>query len=202
LRFWEGLTNALNRKARQLAKWDCLGSVLSYFPIAFFAHNYTVSSLLPPLLYGYAGNCMPLLYWNRYDRLAASCTQNSKSIMSILSIVGSPISSTRKLHSNSPPLTEWRKFAIDDHWYYVNGEWTGIIINTISRLWVSWDKSINLKHPSYHISFCPNADTNNICHLVEAPTLRKAKKLAEQYYTAWSNVNHISDKEVNYNDKG
>jgi hypothetical protein len=78
----------------------------------------------------------------------------------------------------------------------MNGEWTGIIINTISRLWVSWNKVINLKHPSYHISFCPNTNTQNICHLVEAPILSKAKELAEWYYIKWLGVNHNFDTQV------
>jgi hypothetical protein len=55
------------------------------------------------------------------------------------------------------------------------------------------EKWISLKHPSYHISFCPNADTKNICDLIEAPTLREAEKLAEWYYREWLNVNHNFD---------
>jgi|GEM_PF-6825320 len=78
----------------------------------------------------------------------------------------------------------------------MDGEWTGIIINTISRLWVSLEKSINLKHPSYHISFCPDADTHNICHLVERPTLGDAKRLAEEYYKKWLSVNHNFDTQT------
>lgn len=95
-----------------------------------------------------------------------------------------------KVHGNLPPLTNWRKFAINDYWLYASDKWTGMIINTISRLWLSPTRAINLKHPSYHVSFCPNADTNNICHLVEAPMLSKAKRLAEWYYEEWLKVNH------------
>jgi hypothetical protein len=190
------LTTALSRKARQLAKWNCLRSVLSYFPVAFFAHKYTITSFLPPLLYGCAGDYIPSLYWDRYEGLTTSCTQNS-TFGVCLSVSSSPISSSGKCHSNSPPSSEWRKFAIEDYWYYVKGEWTGIIINTVSQLWISWDKWIHLKHPSYHITFCPNADTNNIFwHLIDMPTLREAKKLAEWYYTEWLSVNHHFDTQI------
>jgi hypothetical protein len=103
-------------------------------------------------------------------------------------------SSSGKLHSNSPPSSEWRKFAIGDYWHYVNGEWSGIIIHTVSQLWVSWDKWIHLKHPTYHMTFCPNADTNNtFWHLIDMPTLREAKKLAEEYYKQWLSVNQNFD---------
>lgn len=182
-----GIRDTLSRKARQFAKWDCLRSVLCYLEKAFFAHKYTITSFLPPLLYGYAGDCIPAFYWDGYNRFATSCTHDSK-LRVCLPISSSPISSSRKLHSDSPP-SGWRKFAIDDYWYYVNGEWAGIVITTKSRLWVSWEKIIYLKHPSYSIIFCPSADTNNICHLIERPTLSEAKKLAEEYYKQWLSVN-------------
>ena len=100
----------------------------------------------------------------------------------------------KKKSPTSPPKITWSLGRAGHDWFgYQNGTWTGLHIDKISRLWVSWDKVINLNYPSYHISFCPNADTNNICHLIEAPTLNKAQKLAEWYYAEWLSVNHNFD---------
>jgi hypothetical protein len=161
--------------------------------VAFFTHKYAITSFLPTFLYRYEGDWIPSLYWDGYEGLAASCTHNSEFGV-CLSVSSSPISSSGKCHNNSPPSSEWRKFAIGDYWHYVNGEWSGIIIHTVSQLWVSWDKWIHLKHPTYHMTFCPNADTNNtFWHLIDMPTLREAKKLAEEYYKQWLSVNQNFD---------
>lgn len=184
--------DVLSRKALQFAKWDCLSPILPQFPITLFTDKHTIVSSFPPLLYGYAGNGIPSLYRDGYERLTTPCADKFEFVVN-LPVPSSPVSTRRKGHSDLPICGEWRKFAIEDYWYYVDGKWVGIIINTISHLWVSLDKSIKLKHPSYHISFCPNADTSNICHLVERSTLGEAKNLAEEYYRAWSNVNRISN---------
>lgn len=63
-------------------------------------------------------------------------------------------------------------------------------------MWVSVIEFIKLRHPSYQISFCPNADTNNVLPLVDMPTLRRAKKLAEEYYKEWLGVNHNVDAQT------
>lgn len=88
---------------------------------------------------------------------------------------------------NNLPLYVWRKGRIDDYWLYADNEWIGIIIKTITHLPLSAsvDKEIKLKHPFYHISFCPNADTDNIYSLVGTSTLKEAQELAEWYYGEW-----------------
>jgi hypothetical protein len=169
---------------------------LSYLPITIRAHNHTVVCSLASLFYWHDRDGMHhdvLSGDNLPEASTTSCTSSSKPIGRGLSKKSFRCSSSRKLHSNSPPLAEWREFAVEDYWYFVNGEWTGIIINTISRLWVSFERWINLKYPVYHISFCPNADTKNVYDLVAIPMLREAKKLAEEYYKQWLSVNHNFD---------
>jgi hypothetical protein len=77
-----------------------------------------------------------------------------------------------------------------------NGTWAGLHITKVSRLWISANKFIELKHPNYQICFCPNADTSNILPLVDEATLSGAKKLAEWYYTEWLRVNQNFDTQI------
>ena len=50
-------------------------------------------------------------------------------------------------------------------------------------------KILRLKHPSYEIIFRPYGYADTIIDLVEAPTLDKAKHLAELCYTEWKSIN-------------
>jgi hypothetical protein len=51
---------------------------------------------------------------------------------------------------------------------------------------------LKLPHPFFRISFTPPSEEYAIME-IEAPTLRKAKKLAEWYYSEWLKVNHNFD---------
>jgi len=91
----------------------------------------------------------------------------------------------------SPPRVTWARGETGHDWFgHTNGEWNGLHVYKVSRLWVSVKNFIKLKRPSYEICFCPNGDTHNVLPLVDMPTLREAQELAEQYYTIWLNVNH------------
>jgi hypothetical protein len=57
---------------------------------------------------------------------------------------------------------------------------------SLIRLWVS-SKPFKLKHKAFAILFFLPG-TNNHIPLIDLPTLKEAKELAESYYTQWVQV--------------
>lgn len=180
-------------KIWQFAICNYLCIILSYYRVAFVAQDYAVIfGFASPFGKGYAWDSKPPNPFFRErlkpDILTASGTDTSPTIVPILPQNGFFSSYCGELH-NKPPLYEWRKGRIDDYWLCSDGKQTGMVINTISRLWLARGKAINLKCPSYHITFFVNTDIGDIRQIVEAPTLDKAKELAEWYYAEWLKVN-------------
>ena len=199
-RLWEKFSLAIK-------KWQfCIGyqfsCILPYFQVAVVAQNCTIlnSGSTPQFLRRYR-NSVSLPNGEKFfstpstqDPITPACVYSS------LSLLSSKNNSPHKPH-NSPPLITWSLGRAGHDWFgYKNGVWTGLHIDKISSLLITnlqlTDfRVIKLKHPSYHISFSPNAETQNICHLVATPTLNEAKELAEWYYAEWLSVNHNFDVE-------
>lgn len=82
---------------------------------------------------------------------------------------------------------------MDNYWYIVDGLETGIHIVKVTRLWLNIAMPpLKLPHPIFRISFTPSNEDYAVME-IEAPTLRKAKKLAEWYYSEWTKVNRNFD---------
>jgi hypothetical protein len=191
-----GLTNLAIKKWQFLIR-NYVSSILSYLRVAFFAQDCTVGNDSSTIkLFGYYGDRISS---NGVHLLFAPSTYNTvKSLLVEPSLPFSGIgdNSPIEIHA-SPPKIIWSLGRAENDWFgYQNGVWTGLHIDRITYLWVSVRKKINLKKPSYHISFCPNADTGNICDLVDCPTLIEAKNLAEWYYAEWLDVNHNFDVKI------
>ena len=184
-------TSLFDFKALQFAIWDYFSMVLSYFKVTLFTQNNTVVSFQRPAFgYRYAGDSIG---FSQADIFTALSTPRPPSVISVLPILSHSSSTNRELHNILPPSYVWHKYSNDDYWYYSDDKWTGIVIFTISRLRLSTRvrKYMKLNHPSYRITFCPYGDSARLCHLVEAPTLGEAKKMAERYYEEWIRVNYV-----------
>jgi hypothetical protein len=93
-----------------------------------------------------------------------------------------------KSHVSSPPsIYTWQKGCVEDYWLYKGEERTGMLISTCPRLWLL-GKGFKLKHPVFHIIFFLPGDSHKHIDLIDMPTLREAKKLAECYYEKWLKV--------------
>lgn len=166
--------------------------VYSHLEEAFLAQNDTIIGLRPATLsFGYAWNCE--LGIQPYV-LATHSTPSSKtkSIFSVLSSCSRIFSQWREIHGKSSLSFTYRSGCNDDHWCFVSGEETGIVIFKIASLKTSAHlrKSIKLKRPVYRISFQPKSvGDHRVYHLVDALTLREAKSIAEWYYIEWLSVN-------------
>jgi len=184
-------------KEWQLLIRNYFSSVFSHLQVAFFAQDCTViSDSSAPKLSGFYGGRVSadgvhLLFTpSTHDPIKSLCIKPSLPLPSISD--NSPV----EIHG-SPPKITWSLGRAGHDWFgYQKGIWTGLHIDRIARLWVSGEKAMHLKHPSYHISFCPNADTRNICDLVACSTLVEAKKLAEEYYKQWLRVNYNFDSRI------
>ena len=184
---------SLNFKVWQLAIWDCLCSILSYIPIAFRAYNQAIIGLFTPLCYRYAWDSKPSFSPHNIgiDTFPTPCTNCAEPVSPVLSVLSFEFSPIREPHSKSVSSYIWQKGSIDDYWYHSDNKWTGVLINKrVCLQLLGKIKPMKLNHPVYAITFCPNADTNQIHHLVDVTHLVEAKKLAEWYYKEWLKVNH------------
>lgn len=163
--------------------------LLSYFQKAFFTNNHTIFCFpASALLYGNTNNWA---FNFSKERFPAFRTPEPLIIPSTLSLFSLDNNLGCKNHESPPSLSEWREGRADDYLYYLNDKWTGMAINRITYLWIEparlpcipyKDKILTLKHPSFRITQSSN---NSTISIVEAPTLKKAKQLAEWYYKEW-----------------
>jgi len=98
-------------------------------------------------------------------------------------------------HKESPPADGWHR-DIDNHYlHYINGKWTGMWIWEFRYIWVIPEKRevrpgvVTFKRPYYRVK---HETINGGRDIIEAPTLNKARKLAEWYYSEWLKVNNES----------
>ena len=145
----------------------------------------------------------PFLDWNAWGRVrplvecvsSTPSTHGAEAVFPILSKFSIEDSPRRKCHTKSPPLTTWRKDRAGHLLYYIGDDWTGLEIQKITFLpaycLLSTVKVLTLKPHSFRIRVSPfdPEGKRHRCTLVEAPTLAKAKKIAEWYYSEWSQVN-------------
>lgn len=91
------------------------------------------------------------------------------------------------------PLYIWREKCGDNSFfplYISDGEWTGIFVIRKYFLPLTPDRIIGLKPNIYRVMFCPRGDFKHERHIIDKPSLSKAKKIAEWYYEEWLKVNH------------
>ncbi len=77
-------------------------------------------------------------------------------------------------------------------------QWTGIRIFTRGYLYIPYTpkipdspiKGIHINPPTYRIDFAPNLTPDGSYTVIEVSTFKRAKKLAEEYYTEWCKVNN------------
>lgn len=198
--FCKVMIDRLSFKIRQFRIRYQLSRILPYFQVAFLAQNCAViNGGSTPQFFGRYRNSVPLT--NGEKLFPTPSTYNpikSFPIYPSLSLLSPKDNSAHEIHT-SPPSITWNIGRTGHDWFgYQNGAWTGLHIDKISsllitNLLVTNYRVIKLKHPSYHISFCPNLNTNNITDLAGCPTLIEARELAESYYTEWQSVNHNFD---------
>jgi len=100
------------------------------------------------------------------------------SLSNISSINAMPV----EISHNRPPSNGWYHDRFGDYLYYINNQWTEITIIGLDHLYLKETQHnyhmMGLKHPCYRISFKKQ-------HLVDSPTLKQAKEIAEWYYKKW-----------------
>jgi hypothetical protein len=148
------------------------------------------------LFYGDKGYGKPAYAFSEIEGLTmllASGTSDSHTLRVILprlSFANSRLGKS-KLHLDIPPSTySWRPGFGETYWLYKGEERTGMLVSRI-RLWIGPKptkiiKPFKLKHKVFGIIFF-FPETDGI-HLVDLPTLREAKELAESYYKQWLQV--------------
>lgn len=156
-------------------------------------NNTVPNRSIPALFYRYYRN------WFRFlpkERLATACAPATPAIRLALSCV-SHSNNSRREHFSNLPLYKWYKDC-RGYWYHSNGEWTGIHVDKITTLPIyrarDVAKVMKLNHPSFQVSHFIRNETYDIkdtLNIAEAPTLRKAKVLAEQYYKEWLSINWV-----------
>jgi hypothetical protein len=188
---------------------DCFRIILSYLRIAFHTQDNTV---FVPAITAFSGRYslsgLPPIFnvLASVDKIEQVPTSGTHSIgvsfdapaLSLPSPLNRP---PLELQNSSPPSYTWKAgCAGDDWWYCINDKWVGIRITEIRYLCMLGIsptplKMIRLKHPSFRISFTPlnNQYSGKYGDIIEAPTLAKAKSLAEWYYEEWRKVNHNID---------
>lgn len=178
---------------RQVSHWDFFRTVLPKFDKAFQTQEYTVLSCqFPFVCYRLTKSGIPSIFRsfivNYIQRLTTLCTKSIFIWMSTrLSNPSVQFNSGGYIHNSSLPST-WYKNLDDSHWYNRDNQWTGMFIVKLTHLYVGIAKPITLQYPIYRISFCPNGDASKAYDVIDAPTLEKAKKLAEWYYSEWVKV--------------
>jgi hypothetical protein len=93
---------------------------------------------------------------------------------------------SHSVHSSLKWIPESFAFPIPDSY-----EWTGMKIVMVRSLSIAINglppiKHLHLQSPVYYVIFHPTQDYAEYRCLINYPTLRQAKKLAESYYTKWS----------------
>ena len=179
----------LYSEAGKLAIRDFVRMVKSHFMEAVVA-QYNAIFRFPvfTLCHRYARNGIG---FSQTDVLTALGTPSTLPVYLVLPescvVGGSPSEG----HVVEPPEYTWVK---DPYWwrYYCNGEFTGIAIDPITELKITPYRTIKLEKPSYRVIFGPPNDKRTY-HLVESPTLKGAKRLAEWYYSRWVSVNRNVD---------
>jgi hypothetical protein len=180
---------------RQVFHWNLLKAILPKFRVAFRTqYNAVFSCISPAILFGFTPSWIESIYtffkMTYVEQFATSSTNGTmQRVTSRL-----PDNSVRFLqcgtiHKDSPLLPIWNRTEDGTYWYNVNGKWTGIFILKVTHLYIAPTKPINLKFPVYRILFHPNCDAGKGYHLVDQPTLAKAKNQAESYYKEWLSVN-------------
>jgi hypothetical protein len=165
--------------------------ILSYLNETLFAQDNTIVSFLRPTFsYRYTGNGIAIRH---SEIITAHSATRPVSIIPALPVQCHFLSVKRKLHSALPPSYTWRKYFNHTYWYELGSKPTGIVIFTISKLRLSakvHSEYLELARKSFRISFLPDKNSQ-VYHLVEAPTLSKAKAIAEEYYEKWHKTNAI-----------
>ena len=178
-------------------KWNYFCSILPQFFIAIRTYQNTIASYLSALFNWNTWNVDPISLWEFNGMNPTFSTSKPITRPITLPSINCLNNIISPKHNNSPTFTyDWRKYAIEDYWMFHDNKHTGIIINTIYQLQINRFKPrlitefIKLKHPVFSINFHPINDSLNVLDLVDMPTLKEAKELAESYYNIWLKVNH------------
>lgn len=189
------MTSVFSVIKKQVFHWDFLKAILSKFRIAFYTqYNAVFSCILPPILFGFTPSWVKsifTLFKMKYvEQLATSSTNGiNKRLDSRLSDNSVHFLSRGAIHKDLSLLPIWNQTEDGTYWYNINGKWTGIFILKVTHLYIQPIKLFNLKFPVYRTLFHPNCDASKGYHLIDQPTLAKAKKQAESYYKEWLGVN-------------
>ena len=188
---WRLLSRPILRLAavvRDFARSDYFEVLCLYCSETFRTDNYTVLDCVSAC--GFSENSFCVQTKGASSTLS---TPRTPTIMGALSIRRAGNGSLHKMHS-SPPVLEWRIDRDGDQAYYKDGKWIGITVRRVYHLSVHRGrcvaKVISPKSRSFRITHYdgPKGD-KRVLELIEAPTLRKAQKIAEWYYSEWLRVN-------------
>jgi hypothetical protein len=193
-------------KKRQIARWNRFCSILSNLLATFRAYKHTVITSFASDFYWVVGDIKPRrLCFVGSGMFPTSGTRGTQTLPVILPTVGDLHSSATKLklrqHNLPPSEYIWKEYCGGVFELSKNGKDTGIVIYIIDRLIISYYgvgnppseyKDIRLKQPMFHIEFWPNGDYDKRFHLVDIPTLKQAKELAELFYSKWLKANSPS----------
>jgi hypothetical protein len=118
--------------------------------------------------------------------LASPALSRSVIKFATLSNIGSSDTVFTEVSHDCTPSNGWYHDRFGDYLYYKNKQWTGITIIGLDHLFLvdtqQHYQAIVLKRPCYRISFKKQ-------YLIDSPTLKQAKELAEWYYNEWQKVN-------------
>ena len=176
----------------------CLDAFCLHFRDAIGANNYAVvGDCSAPECLGCYGDNLVMLPRKRFT---TSSAPRHSAISATLSLIGITRNSACKLHSDSPPSDDWQQDEEANSCFYrPNDKWTGIRVSKVYHLPVYQGKCIAkvimLKHPSFRIHHFIVDEAHGIrdtLDIVEAPTVEKAKEIAEWYYKEWLKVNQGS----------
>ena len=188
-------------KKRQIAHWNCFCSILSHLFSTFRTYYYTVStSFTSDFYWNSRYGVRPSLCCGTIEVFPTSSARSSLIFPVKLPTVSYLPSSATKLkinQANLPPSEYiWKQFFGGVFELFKNTEDTGIIIYTFDRLNIPKEihtpddyEHMRLKRPVFHIELWPNGDYDKRFHIVDMPTLKQAKELAELFYSKWLKAN-------------
>lgn len=157
------------------------------FTITFVAYKNTITRLVSSIRDSLAREITTFslfLFASPFKVSLLTSPTNSRSVISLstLNNIGSTNAIVVKVSHDSHPPNGWYHDLFGYYQYYINNRWTEITIRGLDHLYLEDTQHhyhmIVLKHPCYCISFKDK-------HLVDSPTLKQAKELAEWYYKKW-----------------
>lgn len=182
---------------RNFTKFYLSCSIVHNLILTLITKYYAIlNSVSTALRYWNSRYCVPSLAPSIFSTSCTDKTINPLIVNFNLPILCSANSNTTKHDNNLPPKLDWRIGRSGEYMLYKDDKKTIAHIHKEIRLWVDYANkkhaavsSIKLKTPLYRILFSISEYPAGYLHIADTPTLKRAQRIAEDYYIEWLKFN-------------